>query len=181
MINNRNRGYTLIELIIAVGLFALVMTLASGAYLMMININRQAQGITSGIDNVSFAIEMMTRTIRTGTNYGCLSAGVDCLGGGTTFSVKDPSGNTISYSNVGGAIMQTTSTGSVPLTDSSITIDPNGLKFYLTGSQSFSGSGGTDRQQPNVIILISGSVSAGPNKTIPFTVETSATMRGSDL
>ena len=62
-------GYTLVELIVAVGLFALVMLLAAGAYLMMIGVNRQAQGIATGIDNLSFALETMTRSIRTGTNY----------------------------------------------------------------------------------------------------------------
>ena len=46
MMKNSSRGYTLIELMIAVGLFALIMMLAAGAYLMMIGISRQAQGIT---------------------------------------------------------------------------------------------------------------------------------------
>src|SRR3989338_11534095 len=88
-----NRGYTLIELIIAVGLFALIMMLASGAYLVMIGINRQVQSIATGIDNLAFALETMTRTIRTGTSYSCNNSG-DCNSGGTTFSVRNSSGVT---------------------------------------------------------------------------------------
>ncbi|HVM58918.1 MAG TPA: prepilin-type N-terminal cleavage/methylation domain-containing protein, partial [Candidatus Paceibacterota bacterium] len=62
-------GYTLVELIVAMGLFAIIMTLSTGAYLIMISVNRHAQAISTGIDNLSFALEDMTRTIRTGTVY----------------------------------------------------------------------------------------------------------------
>ncbi|MFA6969108.1 MAG: prepilin-type N-terminal cleavage/methylation domain-containing protein, partial [Candidatus Paceibacterota bacterium] len=91
-----SRGYTLIELIIAVGLFALVMLLASGAYIMMIGLSRQAQGIATGINNLSFALETMTRDIRTGTNYNCGGLG-DCSSGASVFSFKNESGVTVSY------------------------------------------------------------------------------------
>ena len=77
------RGYTLIELIVAVGLFSFVMTLVSGAYFLMIGINRQAQSIATGINNLSFALETMSRTIRTGYDYDCGGAS-SC--GGNSFS-----------------------------------------------------------------------------------------------
>ena len=41
-------GYTLIELVVAVGLFALVMTLASGAYLLMIDPQSTGTGYCHG-------------------------------------------------------------------------------------------------------------------------------------
>ena len=43
----RPRGFTLIEMIVAVGLFAMVAMIASGAYLIMISANREAQAITT--------------------------------------------------------------------------------------------------------------------------------------
>ena len=46
----KSRGYTLIELIVAVGLFAVIMTLVSGAYIVMISVTERAQGMASGID-----------------------------------------------------------------------------------------------------------------------------------
>lgn len=169
-------GYTLIELIVAVGLFALVMMLASGAYLMMIDINRRTQGIASGIDNLSFALETMTRTIRTSTNYGCPAAGQDCSDG-TTFSVKDPAGQTVSYTESGGAITQTTNGVTVSLTDPSTQV--TSLKFYAIGTKSYSSDG--DTEQARVTIIVSGTVSSGPGQTTPFTIETGATMRGTDI
>jgi prepilin-type N-terminal cleavage/methylation domain-containing protein len=171
MKRKRARGYTLIELIVSVGLFALVMMLVSGAYLMMINVTRQAQGLATGIDNLSFTLETMTRTIRTGTNYSCNSGG-DCSSGGTTFSVTNSSGTTMVYTLSNGAIMQ----NNVVLTDPSVNV--TSLKFYVTGTSKTSNG---DYQQPHVTITISGTVSSGPGKTEPFSIETGATMRGTDL
>lgn len=165
------RGYTLIELIVAVGLFAIIMMLASGAYLIMINVNRQTQAIATGIDNVSFVLESMTRSIRTGRSYSQI--------GSNTFSFIDQSGCAITYGVSAGRIIQSESgTGcpalsSVPLTAPSVTI--SAIAFTASGVVA------GDMSQPHVIINVAGTVSSGPGKTEPFTVETSATMRGTDL
>lgn len=173
MRTNRTRGYTLIELIVAVGLFALIMTLATGAYLVMISVARQTQAVSIGIDNLAFALETMTRTIRTGTNYSCAGAG-DCAGGGSTFSVISPKGAPTTYARSGGAITE----NGTPLTDPTVTV--TALTFYADGTVSDSVTPSNDRQ-PLVIITVSGTVASGPGKTVPFTVETSAAMRGSDI
>jgi prepilin-type N-terminal cleavage/methylation domain-containing protein len=170
------RGYTLVELVVAVGLFALIMMLASGAYFVMIGINRQVQAMATGINNLSFALETMTRTIRTGTSYGCPSQGIDCSGG-FDFSVKNSSGVTTSYTLLGTTIMQAQSGISVPLTDPSVNVAS--LKFYAYGTEPFSVN--NNRQQARVTIIASGYVSFGPDKKEYFTVQTGATMRGSDI
>lgn len=166
------RGYTLIELIIAVGLFALIMMLASGAYLVMIGINRQTQSIATGIDNLSFALETMTRTIRTGTRYACGGSWPsDCANGGASFSVRNSSGLTTSYALSNGVITQNGSA----LTDPSVNV--SSLMFYASGTA----RPPSDYQQARVTIIVSGTVSSGPGETESFTVETGATMRGSDI
>lgn len=170
----RSAGYTLVELIVAVGLFAFIMTLASGAYFVMIGINRQVQGIATGINNLSFALETMTRTIRTGTDYGCPSPGTDCSGG-TEFSVVSPSGVPTSYTLSGGVITQTQNGVPVALTDPSVVV--SSLRFYASGTKKPPG----DYVQPRVTIIVSGAVVYGPNKSEQFTIETGATMRGSDI
>jgi prepilin-type N-terminal cleavage/methylation domain-containing protein len=172
------RGFTLIELIVSIGLFAVVMTLAAGAYITVISINDQTEGITTNIDNAASALDLMTRTIRTGTQYGCPHAGTDCADGGSTFSVTDSSGDQVSYTETNGVIYQTTNGGSpVPLTDPSITI--TSLVFYAVGTAPYSADG--DTQQSRVTIVISGTVPSAPGKQVSFTVETGATMRGPDL
>ncbi|MHB1163406.1 MAG: prepilin-type N-terminal cleavage/methylation domain-containing protein [Minisyncoccota bacterium] len=173
------RGYTLIELIVAVGLFALVMLLASGAYLVVIGVSRQAQGISTGIDNLSFALESMTRDIRTGSQYcnsGCAlnSFSFNNDGGvGTTYSrgmQLGPGGAMV------GDIIKTVAGIPVILTDPSV--DVTSLVFYWVGVSAAPG----DYEQARVSIVASGQVSVGPGKPPQtFVVETSATMRGSDI
>src|SRR3989344_8981491 len=168
-------GYTLVELIVAIGLFALIMMLASGAYFMMISFNRQAQGMATGINNLSFALESMTRSIRTGSEYDCLGSG-DCPNGSGSFSFIDSNGISTSYNLAGTSIQKTTDDASNILTDPSVTV--SSLMFYAIGTRSTP----SDYEQPRVTIIISGTVSSGPGKPPQsFTVETGATMRGSDL
>lgn len=166
----RAHGYTLVELIVAIGLFSVVMTLAAGSYLLMISINRQTQAATSGIDNLAFASEVMLRTIRTGVSFSCNGVG-DCASGGTSFSVVDSTGATQTFTKTGTAITQ----NNVSLTDPSISI--SSLTFYVDGTH----AAPTDYLQPYATISISGTVSTGPGKTQAFTLETGAAMRGSDL
>jgi len=166
---NKSRGYTLVELIIAVGIFALVMMLSSGAYFIMLGVSRQATATATGIDNLAFAVETMTRTIRTGTEYSC--DGGDCTNGGATFSVKNAGGTTITYTRSGGAITQ----NDVALTDPSVTV--SSLVFYAYGTR----KPPPDYHQPRVTFVVSGTVSSGPGKTEYFTIESGATMRGTDI
>lgn len=171
-----SRGYTLIELIVAVGLFAIVMLLASGAYLTMIGLNRQVQGISAGVDNLAFALESMTRDIRTGSNYSCGGVG-DCASGGSSFSMKNSNGISVSYALSGSAIQKTTNGVQSALTDPSVTI--TSLTFYAVGTKT---TAQNDTQQARVTIVVSGTVSVGPNKPPQsFTIETGASMRGSDI
>ncbi len=167
---NRRQGYTLIELIIAVGLFALIMLLASGAYLLMINLNRQAQATATGINNLSFALESMTRDIRTGAGYDC---GGQSSCQVSSFSFKNENGAAVTYNLSGSALQKTLGATPSILTDPSVTV--SSLTFYVNGAIK------GDAQQPRVTIIVSGTVSSGPGKIQPFTVETGATMRGTDL
>lgn len=167
------RGYTLVELIVAIGLFAAIMVLASGAYLLMISLNRQAQGIASGINNLSFALETMTRTIRTGSAYNCAGFG-DCTNG-SSFSFKNADGVEVTYRLSGDALVQETGGGTARAITDPSAVKITSLAFYVTGTTR------GDTQQPQVTMLVSGSVTYGAEKTQPFVIETGATMRGSDI
>jgi prepilin-type N-terminal cleavage/methylation domain-containing protein len=64
-------GFTLIEVIVSLALFSVVITIAVGALLILIASNRQLQNEQSVLSNLSFALDSMTREIRTGSNYYC--------------------------------------------------------------------------------------------------------------
>jgi prepilin-type N-terminal cleavage/methylation domain-containing protein len=66
-------GFTLIEMIVSLALFSVVITIAVGALLVLIASNQRFQNEQSVMTNLSFALDSMTREIRTGTNYYCTS------------------------------------------------------------------------------------------------------------
>ena len=176
------RGYTLIELIVAIGLFSIVMTLATGAYLIMINVNRQTQGLATGINNLAFVLESMTTAMRTGSAY-CSNG--DCVegGSGSTFSFRNQSGAYVTYDldEGEGTVKSCQSptafcTPITPLTAPAVKV--TSLSFWPSGIEPESAG---DTYQPYVTITISGIVTVAPSKTQVFSVESSVIMRGSDI
>lgn len=67
-------GFTLVEMIVALAVFSVVVTIAVGALLVLIASNEQLQQEQSVMTNLSFALDSMAREIRTGTSYYCNSA-----------------------------------------------------------------------------------------------------------
>lgn len=66
-------GFSLIEMIVSLALFSIVVTITVGALLVLIASNQRFQNEQSVMTNLSFALDSMTREIRTGTNYFCAS------------------------------------------------------------------------------------------------------------
>ena len=58
-------------MMVAVALFATVMMLAVGALMAVVGASRRAQAVQSVIDNLDFALDDLSRTVRTGTDYHC--------------------------------------------------------------------------------------------------------------
>jgi type II secretory pathway pseudopilin PulG len=58
-------------MIVSLGIFSIVVTTAVGAMLILISTNQQLQSEQNVMTNLSFALDTMTREIRTGYNYYC--------------------------------------------------------------------------------------------------------------
>src|SRR3989344_3450237 len=67
----KSRGFTLIEMMVSTSIFIMVMVVAAGAILSISSANRKSQATKVAIDNLSFALESMSRHIRVGTDYSC--------------------------------------------------------------------------------------------------------------
>lgn len=74
-------GFTLIEMIVSLALFSVVVTISVGALLVLIASNEQLQSEQAVLTNLSFALDSMTREIRTGTKYYCVNEASDSSGG----------------------------------------------------------------------------------------------------
>lgn len=64
-------GFTLVELIVSLAVFATVVTMSVGALLILISTNQQLQAEQSVMTNLSFALDSMSREMRTGTHFYC--------------------------------------------------------------------------------------------------------------
>lgn len=64
-------GFTLIEMIVSLGVFSVIVTMSVGSLLALIAGNQRLQGEQSIMTNLSFALDSMTREIRTGYFYVC--------------------------------------------------------------------------------------------------------------
>lgn len=167
------RGYTLLEMIVSVGLFSVVMLVATAAYLTLISMDRQTRATSDLMTNMSFAVDSMTRSIRTGTDF-CTAT---CAP--SKFSFIDSEGRTIIYTLDNGQIMRQID-GATPLaiTDPRIKVDAtNGLRFYVWGEAAGAGDG-----QPRVVFTVKGSITPDSNQeAVEFVVQGGATQRAIDL
>lgn len=70
--NMLKQGFTLIELMVAVSIFATVAVIATGAVLTANNINQKVQAIKLAMDNLNFALDSMTIKLKHGGAYDCI-------------------------------------------------------------------------------------------------------------
>ncbi len=174
-------GYTLVEMVIAVALFTAVMVIAASAYLSLIALNRHSRATSDIVANLSFAVESMARSIRTGNNYSC-AGGTNCWpNGGSSFSFTNDQGQKVFYllksnGQIGECLGASTcsDSASTPLTDPRVTVTD--MTFFTQGV------GASDTLQPTTIISVTGSIVPNPGVApIPFTIQTGATQRLLDL
>src|SRR3989344_2613017 len=166
---HRQAGFTLVEMIVAVGLFAIVMVVCVGALLSLVNANRKAQALQSVINNLNIALDGIVRSARMGSIYhgaggdascggGDYTSPHDCVNGGTIFAFE-PYGNTAAdqpwiYSfeedqNGVGRIYKSESGGTpIGITAPEVSIDE--LTFYVIGTTA------GDSTQPKVVIVVKG-------------------------
>lgn len=179
------RGYTLLEMIVSVGVFSMVMLAATSSYLALIHLDRESRAMTDVMTNLSFVVESMTREIRTGHTYKCNDSDLtpNCATGtgGDSFSFIDartPS-REVRYFLQSGQVKAAIDVGAdgigvvtSPLTDSRVTI--NSLKFFVKGV----GITGSDAIiQPQVRFVLSGTAVVKGSETITFQLQGSATRR----
>jgi hypothetical protein len=176
-------------MLVAVGMFALLMTMIVSALLTMIHVNRQGNALSITTSNLNFALESMTRYIRIGDEYDCPGAdSPDCPDLGSnefTFrSSLDLDGNTnssdediVTYRFANGAIERDVDgTGFISMTGDDLVIDETVSKFYVRGARSL-GTG--DEYQPRVVVVLKATADV-VGRIAEFNLQTTAVQRVPD-
>ncbi len=68
---NKISGFTLVEMIVVLGLFSFLMTLATGVIYSTHAIGIKLQETQTILDNVNLSMDTMSRDIRYGSNFYC--------------------------------------------------------------------------------------------------------------
>jgi prepilin-type N-terminal cleavage/methylation domain-containing protein len=187
----KNKGFTLVELLVATLIFTMVAVVSMGALLTTFDSAKNARALRFAMDNVNFAVESMTRSIRMGTNYVCARAGepidmtgdpdktADCENGGTFIAFipqkAEEKGLRVGYKQTtretdGTRTLQRCSGSSecVDIVAPDVNIDE--LNFIVKGSSP------TDQIQASVYIIIKGNVMVKGEPT-SFSIQTMASQR----
>ncbi len=84
-ISKRYSGFTLLEMIVALGIFSIVAVVAVSSLVKITGLNRQAQSMQNSMTNLGFALESISRELR-------LSSRVACYDDLTSIDLDDLSG-----------------------------------------------------------------------------------------
>jgi type II secretory pathway pseudopilin PulG len=173
---------------VATAVFSIVMVVAMGALINVIDANQKAQTIKTAINNVNFALESISKDMRVGTNYDCLDEGgftTDCLSTGNPgvhyiSSKKDEAGVNIPIDYLFVA-STTTSVGKIqrrlgteePQDITSPEVNITSMKFYVVKGTNDDG----DKLQPRVVITLSGTAGIREKTKTDFDLQTSVSQR----
>jgi prepilin-type N-terminal cleavage/methylation domain-containing protein len=181
------KGFTLVELLVAIGLFAIVVAIAAGGFVNALRTQREVAGLIAAQSNASLALEQMAREIRTGYLFchavGSQTASAAC--GCTTAVVGAPwTCNAIAFINAneenvvyllaGTELQKATNGSTASVTGANVKITR--LSFILQGQEE------GDQWPPRITI----SMGVTANSTDPaiasdvFNIETSVSARAID-
>jgi prepilin-type N-terminal cleavage/methylation domain-containing protein len=174
-----NGGFTLIELMVSVSIFAVVMTICMGAIMTVFNANRKSETVRAVMDNLNSSLEEMTRSIMFGSTYHCditvgdiaTPAPNDCGGGASSLVLKLSDGSVVTYKLSGSRIVETVAGIDYYLTSPDVTIQS--MTFYVFGSSP------NDWLQPRVIVTVKGYASDDSVQST-FNLETTLSQRKFD-
>ncbi|MEK7606343.1 MAG: type II secretion system protein [Patescibacteria group bacterium] len=168
-----SRGFTLVEMIVSVFIFSIVMLIATGALVSIVEANRKAQSVKSVMNNLNFALDSMTRAIRVGTAYDCGVSSCDPDQGTEEFNFLSTDGEEIHYrfNKTDMSLERSTDGGINYLALTAPEVDIEVLKFYVRGERS------TDNEQPRVLLVFQGFAGPeGKTRTV-FSLQTLITQR----
>lgn len=183
-------------MLVSITIFSIVMTLALGALLALSVADRKAETLKSGVDNLTFALDSMSRAIRTGSNYDCGNqasiAPTDCASGANYLTFLSSAGVQTYYrldtdNSVGNACGQpaggivgcierkVTAIGQwVPITSPDIVIQNTGFLFHVVGAL----PGATpDTRQPMAVITVNASLPVNATQNTLVHMQTAVTQR----
>ena len=189
---NKVQAFTLVELLVVLGLFSGIATIALGSLANVQTINSHLQQNQSVLDNVNLSTQIVMRDVRFGSEFycaislptlslpiprtrnSCIQGGIYNSGNGGSVLIFEPADAATSTDRVAYYLLQgvlykneyySGATNTLQITSNDVTI--TSLRFYVNGAQSSDGlsdeGSAFDYQQPLITMLVSGIATAELN------------------
>lgn len=175
--NNQNKaGFTLIEMLLSIALFSIVLTISLGTIFTVIDANRKTQTLTLTMNNLNFAIESMTRDLKTAEPSSLLSSDNNQI------KLIDQDGNHIiyKYDNVDQTIEKSINDGG-PFLESDEYFSPIVSEDVVIDYVFFDVLDAGTSDQPRSVIYISGYAEITERIRSDFELQTTVTSRKLDI
>lgn len=101
-LSKNKKGFTLIELMVALGLFSIIMVITTGGFVRFLKTQKQTSSFASVNNSLSVALEQMAKEIRTGKNFS--TDGASCPSSGAALSFVNSKGANVTYYLENGAV-----------------------------------------------------------------------------
>jgi prepilin-type N-terminal cleavage/methylation domain-containing protein len=184
---SKTRGFTLVELMVSTSIFAIIMLASIGSLFTLLGASKNSRAKHTALDNVNFALESMTRSIRMGKNYICtpegslypttlegsLIPGRDCqdneAGTAISFLPQSGSGDLTTYKlssryDDSFTLERCVSDNCVQIISDDVNIKYVNFLVKGTGTS-------LSKRQPNVFIKLKGEVKV-KEESVPFNIQT---------
>lgn len=193
---NTARGFSLIELLVSISIFIIVLIMAVGSLLVVIGANARAQNMEQVMTNLSFALDSVSREVRTGRGFYC--SGTDpggnlspeltrnCTNGKYLSVVEGGESLTAGKSNPRVSFRYNATNKSIDrrvgngnwfqITAPNVVITD--MYFYVADTATAAGG---DSKQANVTLYVAGHSGDLPTSESSFAVQTTVTRRIPDI
>jgi prepilin-type N-terminal cleavage/methylation domain-containing protein len=195
-------GFTLVELLVSLALFTVIVVAAVGSLYTVNQAAVRVNGMRTVLDNLNFATEAMSRTIRTGQNIVCggtnnltgiascpvgnsngpgkeimLDSTIDVQADGTPAKIvyrwrRDSASGNNEIQKCMVVNGSVIEDNCVSMTAPEINIQR--MDFYVNGADA------ADGQQPGVVMIIQGEAHAGADELAPFSIQTFISQRAAE-
>jgi len=178
---NTHKGFTLIEMMVSVSIFAIVLVVALGSILTILDSNRKARTLTEVMNNLNFSLETITRSVKTGVEPRIIGSTLEVVA--IILAEDGFQRQTISYRKNNtdsgrGFIERSVNNGLWH----PITSDLVHIESFIVTLHGVSAAGNIDDfSQPRTQVTISGEVEVSETISSAFTVQTTISQRKLNL
>lgn len=181
-----DKGFSLIEMLVAVAVFATSATIASNALVAASDAQQKILSLKIVQDNLSYAFDTIGKEVRTGTSYHCgsniddfIDTPRDCVEGGVSFTFRNAArpSQKITYRLNNGRLERVYEGGTMAEAVFVLTApeaNATNFKFYVQGSNPKSLG---DLAQPRVTVILQGTAGAKEKIKSRINIQTTISQR----